>query len=115
MLPYAVPASSAVAYRLEFYPEIEFLAFVGLYLTVRDDAMLARLTRFRRWLTAGLVVSVFSCLMALALFNLSGDELPQQLLYRGIVRYYSIHSHPIFIALSLATYGLPDILYQREC
>jgi hypothetical protein len=75
-------------YRLEFYPEIEFLAFLGLYLTVTDGPMLARFARVRRWLTAGLAVSVFASIMALALVNLSGDDLPQVLLRPGVVQYY---------------------------
>ena len=75
-------------YRLEFYPELEFLAFLGLFLTVTDPAMLLKFTRCRRWLAAALLVSVFASMTAFVLSNLSGDEAPQLLLQHGVVNYY---------------------------
>jgi hypothetical protein len=39
--------SIAYRYRMEFYPEIDFLAFLGLYLTVSNRANLERFARFR--------------------------------------------------------------------
>ncbi len=75
-------------YRLEFYPEIDFLAFLGLYLTVTDESMLAKFARCRKWLAAALAVSVFASTMALALFDLSTDAAAPPLLRPGIVQYY---------------------------
>jgi hypothetical protein len=88
-------------YRLEFYPELEFLAFLGLFLTVTDPAMLVKFTRCRRWLAAALLVSVFASTMAFVLSNLSGDEAPQLSLQHGVVNYYkdqaAFHLHRIIV------------------
>ena len=76
-------------YRLEFYPEIDFLTLLGLYLTVTDEASLKRFARFRRWMTASLAISILGSMIALGLYDFSGDESPQELLRSGIVQYYS--------------------------
>ena len=48
----------AYRYRMEFYPEIEFLVLLGLFFVVRDSAMLAIFARWRRWLMGLLVVGI---------------------------------------------------------
>jgi hypothetical protein len=79
----------AYRYRMEFYPEIDFLALLGLYFTVTDQAMLARFARLRRWMTAALAVSVLSSFMALALYDLSYMSPAQGSLRSGVVQFYS--------------------------
>lgn len=76
-------------YRMEFYPEIDFLAFLGLYSTVIDERMLATFARYRKWMTVGLTVSIVSSFLALSLYNLSDYGPAQETLRPGIVRYYS--------------------------
>ena len=67
-------------YRMEFYPEIDFLALLGLYFTVTDRSLLARFARLRRWMTAALAVSILSSLIAIALYDLSELSPSQQFL-----------------------------------
>ena len=92
-------------YRLEFYPEIDFLALLGLYFSVTDEAMLAKLSGFRRWLTAALTVSVFASFMALALFDLSGDELPQFCCVPGSCSITKVKWHSTSTGRLRATFG----------
>lgn len=76
-------------YRMEFYPEIGFLAFLGLYSTVTDDAMLATLARYRKWMSAALTVSIVTSFMALSLYDLSDYGVAEDSLRPGILHYYS--------------------------
>ena len=75
-------------YRMEFYPEIDLLAFMGLYATVSNPALLARFSRCRRWMLAATVVSIMSAFAVMVLYNLShfGSLQPSQ--HNGIVQYY---------------------------
>jgi hypothetical protein len=75
-------------YRMEFYPEIDLLAFTGLYVALRDPAAQQRLQSWRRALGIAAVVSVCSAFAALALYKLSYYGPSQELLRNGIVRYY---------------------------
>lgn len=51
-------------YRMEFYPEIDFLAFIGLFLVLKDAAIQAEFARNLRWVKAALAVSIlFSIVM----------------------------------------------------
>ena len=63
--------SMTYRYRMEFYPEIDLLAFLGLYVTVSDPALLARFNRGRRWMLAATVVSVVSAFALMALNKVS--------------------------------------------
>jgi hypothetical protein len=74
-------------YRVEFYPEIEFLAFVGLYLTVTNEKMLALFARFRNWIAGAVAVSIASSLLGLALLDV-GQPLPPEPDPQGLVHYY---------------------------
>jgi hypothetical protein len=67
--------SMTYRYRMEFYPEIDFLAFLGLYSTVTNEGMLATLARHQRWITAGLTVSIVSSFMVLSLHNVAQEKL----------------------------------------
>lgn len=77
----------AYRYRMEFYPEIDFLALMGLYFTVTDEAVLALFGRLRRWVAAALAISVASSLLVLALLDV-GQPLPPQPDPQGLVHYY---------------------------
>jgi hypothetical protein len=81
-------SSLAYRYRMEFYPEIDFLALLGLYLTVSDDAMLAKFARCRRWVTAALMVSIVSSFAALTLYDLGGTGGTERDVTDGIAHYY---------------------------
>lgn len=78
----------AYRYRIEFYPEIDFLAFLALYIIVTDKEALASFARWRRWLAAGLALSIMASLLAFSLDVLSGDGLPDEILRPGIAQYY---------------------------
>ncbi len=78
---------AAYRYRTEFYPEIEFLAFLGLYLTVTDEKMLALFGRFRNWMAAAVAVSIVSSLLSLALLDV-GQPIPPEPDPQGLVHYY---------------------------
>ena len=75
-------------YRMEFYPELDLLAFTGLYIALRDDAMQQPLNRCRRVLPAAAVISVCSAFAAMTLYKLSYYGPSQQLLHNGIVQFY---------------------------
>ena len=77
----------AYRYRMEFYSEIEFLAFLGLYLTVTSETMLARFARFRRSMAAALAISIACSFVSLALSDV-GQPLPPQPDPQGLVHYY---------------------------
>lgn len=77
----------AYRYRMEFYPEFEFLAFLSLYFIVTDDKMLALFARFRKWITAALVLSVASSFFFLFLVDV-GLPMPPAYGGRPLVAYY---------------------------
>jgi hypothetical protein len=86
----------AYRYRMEFYPEIDFLAILGLYMTLTDEAMLARFARWRIWMMTTLAVSIVAGFVALSLYDLGGvgplydpgDIGSSVVMHKGIVRYY---------------------------
>ncbi|HEV2474360.1 MAG TPA: hypothetical protein VGS41_16910, partial [Chthonomonadales bacterium] len=75
-------------YRMEFYPEIDLLAFLGLYATVTNPALLIRFNRRRRWMLGALVVTIVSAFTELFLYKLSYFGPSQELLRHGIVHFY---------------------------
>jgi hypothetical protein len=79
-------------YRMEFYPEMDLLAFLGLYATIRNPALLARFNRCRRWMLAAAVVSIVSAFAAMVLYKLSDWGPSQPLLRDGVVHYYAHHA-----------------------
>ena len=79
-------------YRMEFYPEIDLLAFLGLYATVSNPALLVRFNRCRRWMLAAAMISIVSAFAALVLYWLTDDwGASQPYLRNGLVHYY-LHS-----------------------
>ena len=79
----------AYRYRMEFYPEIDFLALLGLYFTVTDQAMLARFARLRKWMIGAPIVSVVSSFVALALYDMSHLGPSLEFVRSGVVDFYS--------------------------
>lgn len=80
--------SVAYRYRMEFYPEIDFLAFLGLYLTVTNPANLERFARFRKWIAAALAISIVGSLASLTLLDLGTGGGTEREVSDGIVNYY---------------------------
>jgi hypothetical protein len=75
-------------YRMEFYPEIDFLAFLGLYATVTNFDLLARFNRCRRWMLAATLISILSAFAALILYWFSNFGVSQRELPNGLVDHY---------------------------
>lgn len=80
--------SIAYRYKMEFYPEFDFLAFLGLYLTVTNPANLERFARFRKWIAAALVLSIAGSVAGLTLLNLGTSAGTEREVTDGIVNYY---------------------------
>jgi len=76
-------------YRMEFYPLIDLLAFLGLYAIVSDEALLASFSRCRNWMIAATLVSVVASFAMLVLYELSDFGRSVQHLQGGIVHYYA--------------------------
>jgi hypothetical protein len=58
-------------YRMDFCPAIDFLAFLGLYATLTNETMLATFAKYRKWLTAGLIINIASSFTALSFYDLA--------------------------------------------
>jgi hypothetical protein len=76
----------AYRYRMEFYPEIDLLAFLGFYAATSSMGALAVLQRYRRWITAATLVSIISAHGALLLYKLSPFGPSQPILHNGWLR-----------------------------
>ncbi len=55
-------------YRMEFYPELDFLAFLGLYAIFTDATLQARFAQRRAWMEAAMILSVVASFIALFLY-----------------------------------------------
>jgi hypothetical protein len=75
-------------YRMEFYPEMDLLAFLGLYAVAINPALQARFNRRRRWMLAATAISIVSAFAAMVLYKLSEWGPSQPLLQDGAVHYY---------------------------
>jgi hypothetical protein len=75
-------------YRMEFYPLIDLLAFLGLYAVVSDEVLLASFSRCWRWMLTAAVVSVVTSFGMLVLYELSEFGPSRDQLQGGIVHYY---------------------------
>ena len=73
-------------YRMEFYPEIDLLAFLGFYAATSSVEGLAILHRYRAWITAATFVSVISAHGMLLLYNYSPFGPSQRFLHDGWLR-----------------------------
>lgn len=72
-------------YRMEFYPEIDFLAFLGLYMVLVDDKLRAMYERRRIWMEAALIVSVVASFACLFLYLFAPFGPAQDWVHRGVV------------------------------
>lgn len=70
----------AYRYRMEFYPEIDFLALYGLYMVLTDHDIQAKFLRYRVWLALALSVSVVSSFVMLFIYDLAPQGPSQMLL-----------------------------------
>jgi hypothetical protein len=73
----------AYRYRMEFYPEIDLLAFLGFYAATSSTGALAVLHRYRGWITAATLVSIISAHGMLLLYNYSRLGSSQPFLHEG--------------------------------
>jgi hypothetical protein len=76
-------------YRMEFYPEIDFLALLGLYFIVTDKNLMTKFARVRRWMSVAVAVSILSSFIAITLYDLSYFGPSQESLRFGVVQFYS--------------------------
>lgn len=65
----------AYRYRVDFFPEIDFLAFLGLYVTVTNAGMLSTFARFRRWMIGALGVSLAGSFLLVLIPHANGLHL----------------------------------------
>ncbi len=75
-------------YRMEFYPLMDLLAFLGLYAVVSDEGLLAKFSRLRGWMVAATVVSVVTSFGMLVLYELSEFGPSREFLQGGIIHCY---------------------------
>lgn len=82
--------SMSFRYRMEFYPEFDLLAFLGLIAVYRDERLHAVCVRARVWLAAALAVSILSSVVALGMHKFApwGNSLPVLKEHGGLVNYY---------------------------
>jgi hypothetical protein len=73
-------------YRMDFYPEIDLLAFLGFYAATSSAEALAILRRSRGWITAATLVSIISAHGMLLLYNHSPFGPSQTFLHDGWLR-----------------------------
>jgi hypothetical protein len=83
-----MPIFMSYRYRMEFYPELDLLAFLGLSLTASDPDLLARFNRLRRWMIAALAVTIASAFASMALYKLSHFGPSLSNLRNGVAHYY---------------------------
>jgi hypothetical protein len=76
-------------YRMEFYPEMDLLALLGLYAVVTNEGLLGVFHRWRRWMAAALIVSIAGAFALMVLYKLTDWGPSQQYLQDGVVRYYA--------------------------
>lgn len=85
----------AYRYHMEFYPEIDFVAFFGLYATVSNPTLLVRFNRCRRWILAAAIISIVSAFSFLVLYWVSGWGSAVAHLPNGLAHYYLRNLHEL--------------------
>lgn len=75
-------------YRMEFYPLMDLLAFLGLYAVVSDEAVLRKFVRCKRWMVAATLVSIITSFAMLVLYDLCEFGPSREYLQGGLVHYY---------------------------
>jgi hypothetical protein len=76
----------AYRYRMDFYPEIDLLAFLGFCVATSGAGTLAVLHRSRRWITAATLVSIISAHGTLLLYDHSPFGSPRPFLHQAWLR-----------------------------
>jgi hypothetical protein len=80
----------AYRYRMDFYPEIDLLAFLGFYAATSSAGALAILHRYRSWTIAATLVSIISAHGMLLLYNQSPGGPAQPVLHDWWLRESSV-------------------------
>lgn len=75
----------AFRYRMEFYPEMDFLALLGLYAMAMDDRLRSIYTRRRIWFEAALLVSIITSTAVLFLYWLGPLGPAREFLQSGVL------------------------------
>jgi hypothetical protein len=76
-------------YRIEFYPALDFLMLLGVYLSLMHETALMKSAATRRIFIAALAISILSSVGSLMLHDISDEgALPEEILSPGVVRYY---------------------------
>jgi hypothetical protein len=76
-------------YRIEFYPEMDFLTLLGLYLLLTRETSVVKSAAVRLVFSIALTVSIVSSGAALMLHDMSDEGAePEEILSHGVVRYY---------------------------
>jgi hypothetical protein len=93
----------AYRYRIEFYPAIDFLTLLGLYLFLTQVTAFTKSAAIRKLFSAALAVSILTSTAALMLHDISDEgAVPEEILSPGVVRYYQdsiryyVHERKIF-------------------
>ncbi len=81
-------------YRMEFYPEMDLLAFLGLYAIASDEELLGGFMRRRRWVIAALAMSIVGAFALMILYKLSDWGPSQVYLRNGLIHYYASTMRP---------------------
>ncbi len=76
-------------YRIEYYPEIDFLTLLGLYLCLTQKTAFTRSAASRIALNTALAISILTSTAALMFHDMSDEGAePGEILSPGVVRYY---------------------------
>ncbi len=76
-------------YRIEFYPELDFLTLLGLYLLVTQKTAFTKSAAIRKVFHAAFAISILTSVAALMLHDISDEgAVPEEILSPGVVRYY---------------------------
>jgi hypothetical protein len=76
-------------YRIEFYPELDFLTLLGLYSFMTQQTAITKSAAIRKVFSAALAISILTSTAALMLHDISDEGAsPEDLLSHGVVRYY---------------------------
>jgi hypothetical protein len=76
-------------YRMDFYPEIDLLGFLGLYVLSSDRDTSSEFWMRRRWMKTATILSITFAFFFMILYKLSTWGPSQDLLRNGIVHYYA--------------------------
>jgi len=77
--------SMAYRYRMEFYPEIDFLALLGLYAILTDEKLQTKFGQRKVWMEAALIISIICSFTALILYWKAPWGPVQDAIQHGIV------------------------------